>query len=141
VLVVAWLATILGNVVGYLIGRRGGRKLVSRFGNRERAMRLERTFERYGAGLLVVSRFIDGLRQTASVLAGTLDMPWRRFLAATTIGTTIWVAVWGLGAYILDKDFYLIERFFHGIKPWAWVLSAVLVLILLGVLFWRRQGS
>jgi membrane protein DedA with SNARE-associated domain len=86
VVIVAWLASMLGNTLGYVIGRRGGRKILERFSrDHERRARYERTFERYGVGLLVVSRFIDGLRQTASLLAGGLAMPWPRFLVATAI--------------------------------------------------------
>src|SRR5207244_11111670 len=83
---VAVAAAVLGDNVGYLIGRSGGRRLVDRYGRYlllgpARVRRAERFFDRHGGKVVVVARFVEVLRQLNGVFAGTAGMPWRRFLA------------------------------------------------------------
>src|SRR5665811_2785 len=64
VLILACLAATLGNTLGYLLGRWGGRPLLARFKLRgDRLARLEEKFRHYGGGVVLVARFFDGLRQ------------------------------------------------------------------------------
>jgi membrane protein DedA with SNARE-associated domain len=101
--VIAVAAAVAGDNVGYLIGRIGGRRLVHRWGRYvlltpERFERAERFFVRRGAIVVTVARFIEGLRQTNGIIAGTIGMPWPRFLVFNALGAVLWVAVWtGLG--------------------------------------------
>lgn len=101
---VAFLASVAGGATGYLVGRTGGRAFIHRFGRylllpAERFAKAEAFFTRNGAKVVVLSRFIDGLRQTGSVLAGTTDMPWRRFALHNTIGSALWVGAWSALGY------------------------------------------
>jgi membrane protein YqaA with SNARE-associated domain len=73
VLLVAWTATQLGDIIGYLIGRYGLQGVLKRAANhRERLAKVEQAFARWGIGLLLVARFLDGLRQTSNIAAGAL---------------------------------------------------------------------
>jgi membrane protein DedA with SNARE-associated domain len=88
---------IVGDSIGYAIGRRGGRALIDRLGRRfpahlgpEQIKRAERTFERWGVGAVFVGRFIALLRILAGPLAGALRMPYRRFLLANAGGGIVW---------------------------------------------------
>jgi len=103
--VIAVLAAIVGNCIGYAIGYFGGHALVLRFGRyvfltHERLEKTERFFVRHGSPVVVVARFFEGLRQAAGIIAGIAEMPWRRFLAATTAGAVAWVALWASLGYL-----------------------------------------
>ena len=98
---VAWTAAVLGDNVGYAIGRIGGRRLVLRWGRYvlvtpERLQAIERFFWRHGGKVVLVARFVEGLRQLNGVVAGISGMPWRRFLVFNAIGAALWACTWGL---------------------------------------------
>jgi membrane protein DedA with SNARE-associated domain len=106
VIAVAFLAAVLGDNIGYVIGRGGGRRVVHRYGRYilltpKRLDRAEGYFVRRGAKIIVAARFIDGLRQLNGVIAGVTGMPWRRFLSFNAIGAAIWVGFWCTLAYLL----------------------------------------
>ena len=99
-LVSAWFATVTGNLIGYYLGRLGGRKLLARLPvDPVRFERMERLCERHGSKLILVARFIEGLRQLSNLLVGVLQMPPLVFLLMTSLGAALWVGVWGLGAF------------------------------------------
>ena len=84
VIAIAALAAIVGDNVGYQIGRKGGRWLMEKPGPfaRQRLAVLEMGepfFERHGPKAVFFGRFILGLRTWASWLAGATRMPWRSF--------------------------------------------------------------
>ncbi|MEC3992523.1 DedA family protein [Actinacidiphila sp. DG2A-62] len=103
VIVIGIAAAILGDNVGYLIGRTGGHSLVLRYGKYvlltpERFEKAERFFTRHGGKVVTIARFVEGLRQANGIIAGTTKMPWRRFLVFNALGAALWVGVWaGLG--------------------------------------------
>jgi membrane protein DedA with SNARE-associated domain len=141
VVALAFVATILGNCVGYLIGRTGGRALLLRF--RIPPARLERVesfFARRGVIVVVIARFVDGLRQTAPLVAGSLKMPWWRFFAASTIGAAAWVSVWGIGAYLVGEHLHGFLAALHRVGQHGWWLVG---LVLIGFALWatRRDRS
>jgi membrane protein DedA with SNARE-associated domain len=106
VLILAAAAAILGDNVGYLIGRQGGRRLLLANGpmaaTRARVLRVgEPFFERHGPKAVFLGRFTAGLRIWAAWLAGATHMPWRSFLAWNALGGVSWACVVGVGAYAL----------------------------------------
>ncbi len=97
VILVAAVAAIAGDTVGYWLGRRGGRAFLLRDGfraaDRRRAVeRADRFFARYGAATVFVGRWVPGLRVVAAVMAGATRMPWKRFVVANTLGAFAWAA-------------------------------------------------
>ena len=106
VVVVAALAAILGDNLGYWLGRRGGRTALVRRGpllaHRRRALeRGEAFFDRHGAKTVFVGRFVPGVRVVAAVVAGASAMPWRRFLVFNVTGAFFWATtVAGLAAIV-----------------------------------------
>jgi membrane protein DedA with SNARE-associated domain len=104
VIVVAAVAAIVGDNVGYWIGRLGGRKLLERWAwlNRHASRALpwsERFFKRHGAKTIFLGRFIAVLRVTAAWLAGISRMPWWRFFFWNAAGGICWAALVALVAY------------------------------------------
>jgi membrane protein DedA with SNARE-associated domain len=92
------ISAIVGDNIGYMIGRKGGRPLLLRYGkyvglNEEKLARLEGFFERYGDKTVFVARFIAGLRWAAGPLSGAAKMPFGRFLFFNASGAIVWVLI------------------------------------------------
>lgn len=121
---IAFVAAVLGDNVGYWIGVRGGRKAVHRWGKYvfltpERTERAEAFFARRGGRIVVIARFIDGLRQFNGVIAGITGMGWRRFLLFNTIGALLWVGFWTTVAYLLGTRLVEIIEAVHPYRWWV----------------------
>lgn len=104
-LLAVFLGAVLGDGTGYWIGRVGGRPLLRRFGpylklTPERLDRLERLFRERGAWIVATARFVVVLRQLNGIVAGSVAMPWPRFLLANALGAALWTAAWGGGSYL-----------------------------------------
>jgi len=102
---IAVLAAVVGDNIGYAIGFFGGRALVLRFGRyvmltSERLDKAEGFFARYGSIVVTGARFIAGLRQANGIVAGTIRMAWPRFLAFNALGAALWVGVWTAVGYL-----------------------------------------
>jgi membrane protein DedA with SNARE-associated domain len=129
---IAFVAAVLGDNIGYWIGVRGGRRIVHRFGKYvlitpERLERAEKFFARRGNRIVVVARFIDGLRQLNGVIAGITAMPWRTFLTYNAIGAALWVGWWTTISYVLGTHLVEIIEQVHRYKWWAMAVVAVAV--------------
>jgi membrane protein DedA with SNARE-associated domain len=125
---IAFIAAVLGDNVGYWIGVRGGRSVVHRFGKYifitpERLERAEKFFARRGNRIVVVARFIDGLRQLNGVIAGITAMPWRTFLIYNAIGAALWVGWWTTISYLLGT--HIVEIVEHTDR-YKWLAIAVI---------------
>ena len=109
VIPLAAAAAIVGDNIGYLIGREGGRWLLERPGRfyRQRQEVLatgEPFFERHGPKAVFFGRFILGLRVWASWLAGATHMPWHSFAFWNACGGIAWATGIGLLAYFLGHS-------------------------------------
>ena len=142
---ISFVAAVLGDNVGYWIGVRGGRRAVHRFGKYifitpARLERAEKFFARRGNRIVVVARFIDGLRQLNGVIAGITAMPWRTFLIYNTIGAALWVGWWCTIAYLLGTHLVEIIEQLH--KYLFWAIGAG-VLAVAGYIWWhvRRRRA
>jgi membrane protein DedA with SNARE-associated domain len=106
VIVVAALAAIIGDNLGYWTARKGGRPLLRRHRlTRQYADRYlprgERFFVKHGGKTVFLARFVAVLRVTAAWIAGLSHMPWWRFLAWNMAGGIVWALLVGLVAYRL----------------------------------------
>lgn len=104
-IVIATLATTAGGELGFALGRHGGRPLLERYQNffgirAENMARGERLFARYGCPTVFLARFIFGMRVLASLLAGTLRMPWRKFALFNFLGAALWAAAISSAGYL-----------------------------------------
>ena len=121
---------IVGDSIGYAIGRRGGRALLERVGRRfprhfgpAHLAKAEKIFARWGVWAVFFGRFVALLRILAGPLAGALKVPYGRFLLANATGGIVWAsgtafAIWGLGQAA--------ERWLSGFS-WVALLVAVVV--------------
>ncbi len=109
VIAVAALAAIVGDNIGYQIGRKGGRWLLEKPGPfyRQRLAVLEMGepfFERHGPKAVFFGRFVLGLRTWASWLAGANHMRWRTFFLWNALGGICWATAVGLIAYYVGQS-------------------------------------
>jgi membrane protein DedA with SNARE-associated domain len=138
-LLLAWFATVIGNLIGYYLGRLGGRRLLARLPvNPDHLKRMEALCVRHGHTLVLVARFIDGLRQLSNFIVGILQMPPALFLLMTSVGAALWVGVWGLGAYLLDRHIHALALGVKQLAPYTWAATLLLVL-LLGIYVFHRN--
>ena len=110
VVVTATAAAIVGQMVGYVIGREYGYWLLLRYGGylriTESRIKLgEYLFLRHGGKIIFIARFVPMLRALAGILAGANRMPWRQFMLANVVGACIWAAFFGFAAYMLGRQF------------------------------------
>jgi membrane protein DedA with SNARE-associated domain len=135
---IAWVfiwactAAVVGNSLGYLLGRWGGRPLLHKIRvNEQRLDRMEGYFSRYGKGLVLIARFFDGLRQLNGIVAGMLKMPWKVFTTFNILGAVLWTGFWGLGVYWLEKKIAPLHLTVHTLGPWVALVSILAFLALL----------
>ena len=139
VIVVGTVATTLGGELGFALGRHGGRPLIERYRHvfsirAESVERGERLFDRYGPATVFLARFIFGMRVLASLLAGALHMPWRKFVLYNFLGATVWVsAICGAG-YLFGGHW---GRLVHDLKRFD--LAVVIGVVVAGLLLWWRN--
>lgn len=104
VAVVAFVAAVIGDNIGFAIGQYGGHPLLERFGKYifltpERINKAEAFFNRHGGKVVVIARFVEGLRQANGLIAGLSDMRWPKFITFNAIGAALWVALWATIGY------------------------------------------
>ena len=134
-------AATVGNSIGYAIGRWGGRAVLDKLKvNPQRQQYLNDLFKRRGGVVILLARFLDGLRQLNGIVAGVLQMPWLTFTAYNVAGAVLWTFTWGLGSYYLGRDIHFIAAFFHGHRRLLFILSGTVVVALLLYLLSRRDA-
>lgn len=137
VVAVGVLAAIAGDNVGYAIGRYGGRRLVERYGRyvgltATRVQAAEGFFTRHGGKIIVVARFVEGLRQANGIIAGLSGMPWPRFLGFNVIGALLWVGLWTALGDLAGTHIDVIYAELRRYELYLLAALAVLVLALIG---------
>lgn len=132
----AAVGAMLGDNISYWLGRALGDPVARRLFRGEKGQRRlrwsERAIHRHGAALIVVGRFIPGGRTASTFAAGTLELPWRRFLAADVPACLLWALYATLLGYLGGATFRD-----SAWKPFALSLGIAAV-ISLGVEVWRR---
>jgi membrane protein DedA with SNARE-associated domain len=135
-------AAALGNSIGYAIGRWGGRAALNKFKvNPQRQQHINDLFKRRGSLVILLGRFLDGLRQLNGIVAGVLQMPWWPFTAYNVAGAILWTCAWGLGTYFLGRDIHFIAAFFHRHARVFYALSVIAFTALLLYLLRSRRKS
>jgi membrane protein DedA with SNARE-associated domain len=105
---------IVGDGIGYMVGRRFGLPLIRRYG---RYIRLDENrlligrylFFRYGNVVVFFGRFVAVLRMFAALLAGANSMPAGRFFFFNITGGVCWACLFGFGAYAVGAEIYTIS--------------------------------
>jgi membrane protein DedA with SNARE-associated domain len=130
--VVAFIAAIIGDNIGFAIGHFGGRALALRWGKyvfltAERLDKAEAFFDRRGAIVITFARFVEGLRQANGIIAGITGMHWLRFLAFNALGAALWVGTWVSLGYLAGNH---ITTIYHYITLYSYYVLIVLAVLL-----------
>ena len=137
--IIGFLAAVAGDNIGFAIGHFGGRALALRWGRYvfltpERLDKTEAFFERHGGKIIVVARFIEGLRQANGIVAGITGMHWRRFLAFNALGAALWVGVWITIGYVSGNH---ITTIYNYITRYSLYVLIVLAALLVAYIAWH----
>ena len=136
---VAAAGAIVGDNIGYLIGRSIGYRLLVRYGhyirlNQSRLKIGQYLFLRHGGKIVFFGRFVTFVRTLAALLAGTNHMAWPRFFLMNALGGACWAILVGGGAYLFGESIRLVA----GPVGIALIIGAV-GLIISGLLFFHRH--
>lgn len=150
VLIACAIGAILGDNLGYLAGRYGGRPFALRFGKyffvkEKHLIAAEAFFMRHGDKTVFFGRFIAVLRAWAAFLAGVNRMRWWKFLIYNAAGAICWTTIMGLFAYFAGKfvgnNFALVQRLGEslGFAGLAVIVGPVLIYVIVKYLRKRHQ--
>jgi membrane protein DedA with SNARE-associated domain len=144
--VTAAIAAFAGSMIGFAIGRFGGRALVLRYGRyvfvREHHLdRAERTVSRFGGLFVLVARYIIGLRELNGIICGVSGMHPAKFTTYNLIGGAAWVATWVSVGYFSGSH---IEGIYNGVTGYALyaiIAAAVLLAAFVALRLRRRRRA
>jgi membrane protein DedA with SNARE-associated domain len=135
---------ILGDQIGYLIGRWVGSAALVRWGGRigltpDRLELARWLFARYGGPLVAGGRFIAVLRTIVALLAGANRMPWHSFAVWNVAGGIAWTASWGYGTWLLGDAIGRFHQLMSGPVGIAGMIAGLAAA--LWFLFWVRRNE
>jgi len=140
VIVTAAAGAVVGDNIGFLIGRRGGRALAERHGPKigltePRLRMFDAFFLRHGPKTVFIARWVTGLRVFGAMLAGASGLAWRTFLFYNATGAVAWAISIGIAGYLLAESWVTLERWIGRSGVIALALLAVV-----GIVAWKRRG-
>jgi len=141
VVAAAAAGAIIGDNIGYWIGRELGLHVLRRYGRyirlTEPRLKLGRyLFARHGGKVVFFARFVSVLRTFAALLAGANQMDWKRFLVFNAAGGIVWASVYGFAAYYLGDSLDQITG-----PVGIGLLAAAGVAVIVGIVFLRRHEA
>jgi membrane protein DedA with SNARE-associated domain len=141
VALIAFLAAILGDNLGFAIGHFGGRPLAERFGKYifltpDRLDKTAKFFDRHGGKVIVIARFVEGLRQANGIIAGITGMHWKKFLPFNMLGAALWVGVWVSIGYFSGNN---IDSIYKAATKYELFFAIAVGLLILAWIAWRLR--
>ena len=135
-----WVAVVLGDTVGFLIGHRLGREFLQRHGPRvgitaERLEYIDGYFERHGGATIVLGRFVGFGRALVPFISGAAKMPYRSYLPYAVLGGGLWTATMCLLGYFFSRSFSTIVDV---VGRASLVFGTLIAALALGVVAFRR---
>ena len=98
-------------------------------------------FARWGPLAVAFARFFNVLRQLNGVVAGSLKMPWPKFLFFNALGGAAWVLTWTIVGYYVGLHGAGIATLMHKVGYAGAIVALVAVLSILVFMHWRRARS
>ncbi len=140
VIAAAAIGAILGDNIGFWIGRALGYRLVLRYGryiglDESRIKLGQYLFLRHGGAIVFFGRFVSLLRAFAAFIAGANRMPWPHFLAFNATGAVLWSVLYGVGAYDLGTEAHRMAG------PIGIVVGGAAAVAILAAIFYVRRHA
>ena len=130
------VAAILGDAIGYYIGKKAGQKLYerpdSRMFKREHLLKTKAFYEKYGGVTIIIARFVPIVRTFAPTVAGTVGMEYKKFAVFNILGGILWITSGVAVGYFL-ADIPGVEHYMH-----LAILGVVGLSLLLPIVQWLR---
>jgi membrane protein DedA with SNARE-associated domain len=144
--IVAVVAAIAGAEIGYLIGRFAGRELILHHGRwvlikPHHLDRAEAISDRYGGIVVVVARYIVGLREANGIIAGLTEMRWLTFGLYNVIGACAWVATWVTLGDVAGNHIATVYADINRYSLYVLIVVGVLLVAYIGRRLLRRRRS
>lgn len=133
VLISATIGAIGGYALDYLLGYFGFADVLRKLGYGHFLDQAKRQLNRYGRKGLMVGFIHSNIGAFLSLVAGTINFPWRIFAILAVISTLFWVATWGVVVYLLG-DIILVV-----IRRYSWLLLALMVAAVILTKFWNKE--
>lgn len=150
-LVSLFIAGILGDLVGYLTGRRMGKTIFSRpkskIFNPSHLLKAQKFYEKYGGKTIVLARFVPIVRTFAPIVAGAAEMPYRTFALFNVFGSFLWIFSMLLTGYFLGGLIEQLAESVFGVPNFKLedhIDKVVIVIVLLSILpiiieYWKAR--
>lgn len=133
----AWIGTVIGYHVDYLLGRFALSRIMSRWGGSALGQRLRlagrlrlarRMLARYGGRAILLSHVVGHIRSFVALSAGATHMPYRRFLAFELVAALLWNIGFSVLGYVAGAEYDRIQQI---VERAGWVIAAVVIAVLL----------
>ncbi|HLG63806.1 MAG TPA: DedA family protein [Ktedonosporobacter sp.] len=144
----AALGAIIGDNIGYYVGKTGGKAIVNRYGHYiflkpEHLARAEQFFARHGDKTVFLGRFVAVLRAWAAFLAGVNQMHWRTFFLYNAAGGIVWATIYGLLGYYAGRYFHdNFSQVEHFAGTLTWLVTGLIitaVIVIFATVYVRRR--
>jgi membrane-associated protein len=134
VLVIIFIAAIIGDITGYELGRRAGPRIFKKedslFFHKDNLIKTQAFFERYGGKTILVARFIPLIRSFTPLMAGVGRMRYRSFISYSVVGAIVWTGS------VTMLGYYLGVTIPHA-KDYLLIFVAIVILVTLGPTLWQ----
>jgi len=131
IIILVTIASVLGNYVGYWVGRKTGPLLFERketwLFKRKHLVRAKDFYDHYGKGTIFLAKFLPIIRTFAPIVAGIVKMDRKTFVFYNIIGSICWVSSMMLGGYFLQS--WVEKRFGYSLKDHIEVITIIIILI------------
>lgn len=147
VISLAFLGSVAGDNIGYVLGRGLGRPVLEKHGGfmrlKSRVVLVERYFEKYGGVTVFIARFVTFAGTLVAPVAGMSRMEYRKFLLYEVAGSFVWATGYGVLGYFFGRSEEIIQKVFGYVGNTLLVVFATIALVayILHVLRRRREIS
>ncbi len=134
------VAAIVGDTVGYNVGKASGPRIFTRedslFFHKDHLLKAQAFYEKHGGKTIIIARFMPIVRTFAPVVAGVGQMRYASFLAYNVIGGVLWIWSMLITGYVLAKTVPGVAQHVEKV-----ILVVVFLSILPGIIAWWRNRS
>ncbi|MBI4743816.1 MAG: DedA family protein [Actinobacteria bacterium] len=126
------IGAIIGNNIGYFIGRKGGRPFIEKFGDRffiskERILAAEKYFDEHGPKTILIGRFIGGVRVFIAAIAGASRMDYKKFIFYTCLSVIFWTVTASVAGYFFGQNWPFLLKIIRRI---GWIVGLIVFMFI-----------
>lgn len=145
VIIFGFIGCFAGSFILYSLGRNFGRKVLYSglkfFGREKEIDRADRLFSRWGIHILLVSRFIPGIRSLLVILAGSSELNRLKTFVSVSLSSICWYILLGLLGEIAGKNLETGQKFLRSYEIWVWAVLGTGLLVYFFLALVRRERN